>query len=117
MPTGLRGDPGRLRQVLINLVNNAIKFTDAGGVTVRIDGPPAGSPRIIVTDTGQGIGSCDLDNIFNAFERGREGEGGHREGTGLGLHICRELAELIDGEITVESREGVGSTFSVVLKS
>ena len=116
-PVIVESNARALGQIVINLVNNAIKFTDAGGVTVRIDGPPAGSPRIIVTDTGQGIGSCDLDNIFNAFERGREGEGGHREGTGLGLHICRELAELIDGEITVESREGLGSTFSVVLKS
>jgi signal transduction histidine kinase len=80
-----------------------------------VDTNPAARPRITVRDTGPGIGPEDVDRIFNAFERGGRGRN-RADGTGLGLHICRKLSELIGAELSVESTVGVGSTFTVVLQ-
>ncbi|HEY2167030.1 MAG TPA: ATP-binding protein [Jatrophihabitantaceae bacterium] len=115
--TGLvaRSDSRALGQILINLVNNAIAFTTAGEVCVEVHTGPAARPRISVRDTGPGIGAQDLDRIFNAFERGGHGRN-RADGTGLGLHICRKLSELIGAELSVESTVGVGSTFTVELQ-
>jgi two-component system sensor histidine kinase/response regulator len=115
VPVMVRSDARALGQILINLINNAIKFTDSGQVRVAIDLSPDGRPRIVVSDSGPGIDEDDLGKIFNAFERGLVNTARHPEGTGLGLHICRKLAELIDAEITVASVVGGGSRFSVVL--
>ena len=115
-PVLVRSDARALGQILINLVNNAIKFTDAGVVDVSLDAPPGGQPRIRVSDTGEGIDSHDMAGIFKAFERGKATNGGpYREGTGLGLHICGRLAELIGARIDIESGRGVGSVFTVWL--
>jgi signal transduction histidine kinase len=111
----VRSDARALGQILINLVSNAIKFTEIGAVRVAIDDTFDGSVRISVTDTGPGIGTADLSRIFNAFERGIERSTLHPEGTGLGLHICQKLAELVEAEIRVETLLSMGSTFAVVM--
>ena len=98
----VRSDARALGQILINLVNNAIKFTDGRRGRVSIDQTADGRPRVVVTDTGPGIDAEDLARIFNAFERGLLKTARHAEGTGSGLHICRKLAELIGAEITVD---------------
>jgi PAS domain S-box-containing protein len=109
-------DRRALGQILINLVNNAIKFTDAGAVTVTLTRPDDGpAARIAVGDTGSGIPDADLNRIFRAFERSAATAKSTDEGTGLGLHISRRLAELIDATITATSTIGVGSTFTVSL--
>jgi PAS domain S-box-containing protein len=113
----VRSDQRALGQILINLVSNAVKFTDAGRVHVWLDaGSGNGGTTISVSDTGPGIRGDDVGRIFNAFERG---EGGARgaEGTGLGLHISHQLATLIGAEVTVDTVYGSGSTFTVVLEA
>jgi signal transduction histidine kinase/CheY-like chemotaxis protein len=107
----LDGDPGRLRQVLVNLVGNALKFTVRGGVTVRASYDEA--LLLEVQDTGVGISADDLPLLFEPFQQGAAGR--EHGGTGLGLVICRELVGLMGGEITVASEIGVGSTFTVRL--
>ena len=114
-PVMARSDARALGQILINLVNNAIKFTDAGQVSVAVDRAADGRPRIVVADTGPGIEEADLGRIFNAFERGMLSMARNHEGTGLGLHICRKLAELVDADIAVASALGGGSRFTVTL--
>ena len=111
-----RADRDRLVQVLTNLVGNAVKFTPAGGeisVTVKPDG--AGYVQTTVRDTGKGIAAEDLDQIFDRFYQVKEEGGGLSGGTGLGLPITKELVELQDGQIRVESEVGVGSTFTFTL--
>jgi signal transduction histidine kinase len=114
-PAIATADRRALGQILINLVNNAIKFTDTGQVNVRLITPPAGGgpPRIVVQDTGPGIPQADLDRIFRAFERSATTAKANDEGTGLGLHISQKLAELLHATITVSSVVGEGSTFTV----
>jgi PAS domain S-box-containing protein len=113
----VRSNTRALGQILINLVSNAIKFTDAGHVLVELRVDQEGSgPTIIVADSGPGIAEDDLDDLFNAFERGRASAASSQEGTGLGLHISRKIAEIIEAEITVASRFGSGTTFTVALK-
>ncbi|HLY32922.1 MAG TPA: HAMP domain-containing sensor histidine kinase, partial [Jatrophihabitantaceae bacterium] len=107
-------DTRALGQILINLVNNAIKFTDAGTVTVSLHRDYQGKRCITVSDTGPGIAPQDLDRIFRAFERGLVASAGQHEGTGLGLHICQKLAELMRARIVVDTSLEVGSSFSVV---
>jgi signal transduction histidine kinase/CheY-like chemotaxis protein len=109
-------DPTRLRQVLFNLVGNAIKFTANGHVEVRASSVAAGdgasSIKIAVSDSGPGIAPEDRARIFERFKRGREIESSGHAGLGLGLALCRENAVLMDGSLTVESALGVGSEFT-----
>jgi signal transduction histidine kinase len=113
-PRVLQGDAGRVRQILLNLGSNAIKFTDAGEVSLHCH-PAASGVRLEVRDTGEGMDAEQLSRLFRRFEQaGGPGEG-HRGGTGLGLAICRELAEAMGGNIEVESKPGQGTAFRVRL--
>ena len=123
LPAVVYGDANRLRQVLLNLLNNAIKFTDTGGVvfTVEpIDKPPQNEElhihrvRFSVVDTGAGIAPEQLDQIFLPFEQ--VGQNKDSEGTGLGLAITRQIVELMGSHIQVESILGQGSVFTVDLE-
>lgn len=110
-------DKRALSQILINLTNNAIKFTDSGAVRITIgqitdNGRPA--KAITVQDTGVGIGREDQSKLFEAFERSSESVSRGSEGTGLGLHISQKLSALIGARIIFESEPGVGSKFAVV---
>jgi CheY-like chemotaxis protein len=112
----LLGDPHRLRQVLINLLGNAVKFTNAGGVTLRLSTREvtrgSAAVRIEVIDTGIGIERAALDRLFRAFEQADGSMTRRFGGTGLGLAITRQLVELMGGQVGVTSEPGVGSTFS-----
>ena len=115
----LLGDPLRLRQVLMNLVGNAVKFTERGEVVVRADVESGeenrATVRLVVADTGIGMDATAMGRIFEPFSQADETTTRRFGGTGLGLAICRELAELMGGRIAVESRPGVGSTFELEL--
>ena len=113
--TTLRGDPVRLRQVLINLVNNAVKFTDNGEVIVRVASESTDSGRTTlrfsVSDTGVGIPPDRSDRLFKPFSQVDASTTRKFGGTGLGLVICKQLTEMMGGQIGVESAPGRGSTF------
>jgi len=114
LPPVLRGDPGRLRQILLNFTNNALKFTEAGAVTIEVDALPAGRDvllRTAVTDTGIGIRQEDLEDLFQPFSQVDASSSRQFGGTGLGLVIAKRLAELHGGTVGVESEHGAGSTF------
>lgn len=109
-------DERRVQQILFNLVSNALKFTDEGGITLSVDVEPADSGDQLVfrvKDTGIGIPSDKLDDIFGTFQQLDGGVTRHYGGSGLGLSICKGLCNLMDAEITVESELGVGSCFRV----
>ncbi|TVQ22363.1 MAG: hybrid sensor histidine kinase/response regulator [Leptolyngbya sp. DLM2.Bin15] len=108
-------DPNRLRQVLINLLANAIKFTDAGRVSVSISDPSDTTVQIIVQDTGIGIAPEDFEHIFEAFRQVDQSRTRKHSGTGLGLAITDSLVRMMQGTIQVESTLGQGSTFTVHL--
>lgn len=117
MPDGagrVRGDPHRLRQVLTNLVSNAVKFTRAGSVVVSVHWVTTGV-RIDVEDTGVGLAPETAGRIFDRFVQAEAGTSRQFGGSGLGLAICRELATLMGGEVNVRSEPGVGSCFSLEL--
>ncbi len=111
LPRTLRGDPVRLRQILANLVGNALKFTAHGSVTVCAGPTPAGEVRIAVADTGPGIDAATQARLFTPFGQGDASTTRRYGGTGLGLAICRELAQLMGGRVGVVSQRGAGSTF------
>jgi CheY-like chemotaxis protein len=115
VPTKLRGDPGRLRQVLLNLVGNAIKFTRKGAVTIHVGMESQDKESIVlcflVKDTGIGLSEVARKRLFQPFTQADGSTTRQYGGTGLGLVISKRLAELMGGEIGVESEEGHGSTF------
>jgi CheY-like chemotaxis protein len=114
-PEWLNGDPHRLRQILVNLISNAIKFTETGGVTIRVlpltQGGRIGILRFEVHDTGIGVPKGKWRTIFEEFEQADSTTKRKYGGTGLGLAICSRLVAMMRGEIGVESDEGQGSTF------
>ncbi len=107
-------DESALHRVLHNLVGNAVKFTDAGGVTVAVD-RAGDAVRLRVADTGIGISAAFQSRLFDEFTQASEGDARTHEGNGLGLSITHQLVRLMGGEIRVESEEGVGTTFTVDL--
>ena len=115
LPTQIVGDSTRLRQVLLNLIGNAVKFTSQGGVEVEADLDDNGRMVLSVRDSGIGIPPDRMSRLFQAFDQGGASITRRYGGTGLGLAISSQLAGLMGGEITVESEAGVGSTFRVVL--
>nr|MCU0474990.1 ATP-binding protein [Anaerolineae bacterium] len=110
----VRADPFRLRQILLNLVSNAVKFTEAGRVTVALE-PVEDGLHVSVSDTGVGIAPDHLDLIFERFSQVDGSSTRRAGGTGLGLTITRQLVQLHGGLIAVESSLGQGSRFSFVL--
>jgi len=119
VPARMRTDPVRLRQIVMNLLTNAIKFTDRGGIFVCVDYKVLGveSLAIEVRDTGVGIEMTDLDTIFEPFVQVSEDYDKRSNGAGLGLSISRSLARALGGNLTVESAIGVGSTFKLRLQA
>ncbi len=115
VPATMRGDPGRLRQVLANLAGNAVKFTGIGEVAIHVtmqsEADDTMMLRFEVRDTGIGIPNDKLNYIFNKFTQADASTTRHYGGTGLGLAICKQLSELMNGEVGVESDEGRGSRF------
>ncbi|MGF1459970.1 MAG: ATP-binding protein [Leptolyngbyaceae cyanobacterium] len=112
----IKNDPLRLRQVMINLLSNGIKFTDVGHVTLTVNNADDSSPHdilISVTDTGSGIHCDDVDSIFEAFRQIDQSSTRRHNGTGLGLAIVNAIVGLMGGSISVESNLGQGSTFEV----
>lgn len=114
MPTHFVGDRDRLRQILLNLVGNAIKFTDCGGVGIRI-AREGNTVEVEVADTGPGVPEDRRQAIFEEFEQADDSSARRHEGTGLGLAIVRRLVGLMEGSVWVESRGGGGSVFRVRL--
>jgi signal transduction histidine kinase len=124
LPT-MTADRRRVEQILLNLVNNALKFTERGSVRVRVEAldrevvrpGTAALPalRFSIIDTGIGIPGEAVDSVFDPFHQIDSGLARHHEGSGLGLAICRRLASLMDGRIDLRSTEGVGSEFVLVL--
>ncbi len=115
VPIVLRGDPGRLRQILNNLINNALKFTDEGSICIQVSTQQETDDKVIVdfsvSDTGAGIAEERIPEIFKSFTQGDASTTRRYGGTGLGLAICRQLVAMMGGEIRVESNIGEGSTF------
>ncbi len=113
------GDSGRIRQVMLNLVGNAIKFTPHGVIKIKVETRDTEEGEyfyISVSDMGIGIRKQNIDRLFNPFAQSDSSIAGTHGGTGLGLVICKQLIELMDGEIGVESEYGKGSTFWIDLK-
>ncbi len=111
IPAWLAGDPGRLRQILLNLVGNAVKFTEKGGVAVTATAVPGGRIHFAVSDTGIGIDAASVDKLFSAFTQVDGSISRRFGGTGLGLAISRRLVDALGGTIGVDSEPGKGSTF------
>ena len=119
VPERFVGDQARLRQVLVNLVGNAIKFTAAGGVRIEVELLPGGDApqalRIVVADTGPGVPEHERTRIFSAFQQGDDSVSRAHSGTGLGLKISSDLIALMGGRIDLDSEPGVGSRFAVTV--
>lgn len=119
IPAKLHGDEIRIKQVMLNIINNAIKYTPAGSIHIDISAADITDNSldlmISVTDTGIGIREEDMDKLFRSFQRLDEKKNYHVEGTGLGLHITYRLVDLMAGHIDVKSTYGKGSTFTVTV--
>lgn len=109
VPRGVITDATKLRQVLVNLAGNAIKFTDEGSVTLRVSEPAIGTLQFEIVDTGVGMTPQELDRVFEAFAQADAGK--HAGGTGLGLAISRNIVAALGGEIEATSEPGIGSRF------
>ncbi len=114
LPETVQSDYAKCRQVLFNLVSNALKYTETGRVEVRAHGEAGDCWLVSVTDTGVGIAPEDLETIFEEFGQARTGRPADAPGTGLGLAICRQLAIRLGGRVEVTSEIGTGSRFTVV---
>ena len=116
----LRGDPTRIRQILLNLVSNAIKFTERGGIVVKVEGRELYRDEVVlhieIADTGIGIPENVIDGLFTKFTQADQTIARRFGGTGLGLAICKQLVEAMGGRIGVESRIGAGSKFWFTLR-
>lgn len=119
VPERLIGDPSRLQQILNNLISNALKFTENGSVTISVDGKGDEQGNFItniaVTDTGIGIPKDKQAAVFEKFQQADASTARKYGGTGLGLAITKDLAELMNGQIAIESEKGVGTTFTVTI--
>ena len=119
IPLNLIGDPMRLRQIILNLMSNAVKFTSKGKITIRLnllkEDAEKATVEFLIIDTGIGIPKNKLTDIFNNFEQATVGTSSSFGGTGLGLTIVKQLVELQGGTIAVNSEEGKGSNFSFIL--
>ena len=120
LPSVLHGDEVRVRQIITNILNNAVKYTEKGSVELLIDFEKSGNHHILlkiqVKDTGSGISEENKKHLFQSFERIDEQKNRNIEGTGLGLAITKQLLDLMDGTISVDSEVGRGSTFYVELR-
>lgn len=120
IPSLLKGDPGRLRQIILNLTNNAVKFTKEGEILLKVSMIKETKKKVTlkfsVKDTGIGIAKKDAAKLFNSFQQVDASTTRKYGGTGLGLAISKNLSELMGGSITVESKKGVGSTFLFTAK-
>lgn len=119
MPISMIGDPLRIQQIVVNLLSNAVKFTNAGYVRLDAQALPDVNgrwrARIAVTDTGIGMSPQQAAGIFDKYKQAEASTSRNYGGTGLGLTICRELAQLMQGDIQVESTLGMGSCFTALL--
>ena len=111
----MRTDAIKLRQILINLLGNAVKFTQTGGIAIRVSMPSDETVAFEIKDTGLGIAPHDLSRIFEPFTQASGSLSRSHEGTGLGLSVSRELTRLLGGDIVVSSEVGVGSVFTAIL--
>ncbi len=120
VPETLVGDPDRLRQILVNLIGNAIKFTEKGSIRLSVENMEItendSTLKFSISDTGIGIPSAKLESIFNAFTQADASVTRQFGGTGLGLAISQKLVHMMHGDISVESTEGEGTTFSFTVK-
>jgi signal transduction histidine kinase/CheY-like chemotaxis protein len=114
-PAMIMGDAARVRQIVFNLLSNALKFTKTGHVMLRIDVGEDDRLRVVVTDSGIGIPADKLEEIFESFRQADAGTTRQFGGTGLGLSICRNLARAMGGDVSVSSVVGEGATFTLVL--
>lgn len=117
LPQTIRADQTRIRQVLLNLVSNAVKFTERGTVTIDLqqipqESGPGHDLSYVIRDTGIGIDPSEVDALFDAFTQADNSTTREYGGTGLGLSICKRLADILNGDISVESEVGVGSAFT-----
>jgi len=115
IPQHIKTDENKLRQILINLLGNAVKFTEQGNVTLRVTYPSPLTLNFEIQDTGFGIGADELGDLFETFKQTRSGQKS-QEGTGLGLRISQRFVQLMGGEITVSSELGKGSCFAFQIK-
>jgi len=115
VPARISADPGRLRQVLLNLIGNAIKFTDTGGVWVSVSMQDCRAIRFEIRDTGPGFSDADRVRIFQEFEQADDGPTRRHGGAGLGLAISKRIVDAMAGAIDAESRPGRGSVFTVTI--
>ncbi|MCR4743874.1 MAG: DegV family EDD domain-containing protein [Lachnospiraceae bacterium] len=120
VPSVLYGDEVRIKQILINLLNNSVKYTKAGSIGLHVESENTDdktvSLRVNVSDTGMGIKKDAIPYLFDAFKRVDQGKNRYIEGTGLGLSIVKQLVDLMGGSVTVDSVYGAGTTFTVTVK-
>jgi len=116
VPTEINSDPVRLRQIMINLINNALKFTEHGYVILHVEKPQKDQLKFSIIDTGIGIPEDKLSTLFDMFSQVDSSLSREHGGTGLGLAICKQLVNLLDGDINVVSTKNIGSTFWFTIK-